>query len=95
MVRNVVLVKLRAGTTEEQVATLMAAARGQRIPGLVNLTMGTDLGLRDGNMSFAPVFDFEDEAAYLAYDADEEHNRLRREVLAPITERAERCQYRI
>ena len=46
-------------------------------------------------MSFAAIFDFEDELAYRAYDLDEEHTRIRRELLAPIAERAERCQYRI
>src|SRR5579875_3927865 len=57
--------------------------------------MGMDAGLRDGNMDVAIVGDFEDEDAYRAYDADPEHNRIRRELLAPIAERVERCQYRI
>ena len=95
MIRNVILVKFRPETTQEQVDALMAAVRALEIPGLIGMSVGTDLGLRDGNMSYAGVFDFEDEEAYRAYDRDEEHNRIRRELLAPIAERAERCQYRV
>jgi hypothetical protein len=43
----------------------------------------------------AAIFDFTDEAAYQAWYADNEHNRIRRELLQPILERAERCQYRL
>ena len=95
MIRNVILVKFHPETTQEQVDALMAAVRALEIPGLISMSVGTDLGLRDGNMSYAGVFDFEDEEAYRAYDRDEEHNRIRRELLAPIAERAERSQYRV
>jgi hypothetical protein len=46
-------------------------------------------------MSHAFVAEFEDEAAYRAYDTDAEHNRIRRELLAPIAERIERFQYEV
>jgi hypothetical protein len=95
MVRTIVLVKFRPGTTQAQIDAITSAVKAMEIPGLINLSFGTDLGLREGNMSFAAVFDFEDEDAYRAYDRDEEHNRIRRELLAPIAERAERCQYRL
>jgi hypothetical protein len=95
MIRNIVLVKFRPGTTQTQIDAVTSAVRAMEIAGLISLSFGTDLGLREGNVSFAAVFDFEDEAAYRAYDRDEEHNRIRRELLAPIAERAERCQYRL
>ena len=37
--------------------------------------------------------DFVDEDAYRDYDADPEHNRLRRDLLGPIAEHVERCQF--
>jgi hypothetical protein len=43
-------------------------------------------------MSYAAVFDFRDEAAYKAFDTDDEHNRLRRDLFASTIARAERCQ---
>ena len=43
----------------------------------------------------AAVFDFADEAAYQAWDVDEEHNRIRRELMQPLLVRVERCQYRL
>jgi len=41
----------------------------------------------------AIVSDFVDEDAYRDYDADPEHNRLRRDLLGPIAEHVERCQF--
>ena len=95
MIRHVILIKFRPETTREQVDALIAAMHALEIRGLRDFSIGTDLGLREGNMSYAGVFDFEDEDAWRAYDLDEEHNRIRRELVAPIAERAERCQYRI
>ena len=46
-------------------------------------------------MDFVIVVDLEDEAAYRIYDEDAEHNRIRRDLVAPITERVERLQYRM
>ena len=40
-------------------------------------------------MSLAAIIDFEDEAAFRAYDVDEAHQRTRRDVLAPIVETGE------
>jgi len=57
-----------------------------------SLSVRRDAGLRDGNADLAVVSDFEDAAAYQAYDADLAHARIRRELLAPVVERVERCQ---
>ena len=94
MIRNVVLIKLKAGTPPEKIERLANELQGMQIPGLVNISAGTDAGLREGNMDFAIIVDLEDEAAYRIYDEDAEHNRIRRDLVAPITERVERLQYR-
>ncbi len=95
MVRNVIMLKFRSGTTQDQIDTMTSAMDALHVDGLVARTWGMDLGLREGNMSAVATFDFIDEDAYRAYDRHEEHNRIRREPTAPIIERAERCQYRI
>ena len=54
--------------------------------------VGRDLGLREGGWSFAITNDWADEDAYRGYDLDEEHNRVRREMFAPICEQIVRVQ---
>ena len=95
MIRNVIMLKFRPGTTPEQIAAMTSAMDALHFDGLVNRSFGMDLGLREGNMSAVFIADFVDEDAYRAYDRDEDHNRIRRELTAPIVEYVERCQYRI
>ncbi len=92
MIRNVVMVKLRPDHDTEAVAALLPRFRALDLPGTLDYTIGMDLGLRAGGWSLAIVADFADEAAYRAYDADPEHNRLRAE-LAPHAEQIARVQF--
>ncbi len=55
-------------------------------------TIGYDLGLREGNWSFAIVADFTDGEAYRAYDQDPAHNHARAGLL-PLTEQIARIQF--
>jgi hypothetical protein len=95
VIRNVVMVKLKPGTAPEQVERLINELQGMQIPGMAHLSVGTDAGLREGNLDLVIVVDLDDEAAYRAYDEDAEHNRIRRDLVAPIAERVERIQYRV
>lgn len=61
-------------------------------PGTLAYVIGDDLGLRDGNWSFAIVGDFTDADAYTAYDRDAAHNEARAG-LAPLTEEIARVQF--
>src|SRR5438105_15493357 len=54
---------------------------------------GPDLELRAGNDSFAIVADFDDAEAWVRYDADAEHNRIRRELAQPIVLVGHRVQF--
>ncbi|HEY4027376.1 MAG TPA: Dabb family protein [Candidatus Dormibacteraeota bacterium] len=94
MIRNVVLVKLKAGHDAAQVAAIQEGLRGLDCPGTLSYTIGNDVGLRDGNWSFAIVADFADRDAYRAYDQDAEHNRLRAR-LAPMAEQISRVQFEL
>jgi hypothetical protein len=92
MIRNVVMVKLTEGADPEVVGAVQAGFRGLEPAGCVSYTLGDDLGLKAGAWSFAIVADFADEASYLAYDLDAEHNRLRG-LLAPHAEQIARVQF--
>jgi len=92
MVRNVVLVELKTTADRGAVAAIQDGLRRLDCQGAVSYALGDDLGLRDGNWSFAIVADFADETAYRRYDQDAEHNRLRG-LLAPLAERIARVQF--
>ena len=101
MIRHVLMVKFKPTLAEEQIAALLDEWSDRwendfptRYRGLRAVTYGRDLGLRDGNMSFVTMFDFEDEESLVAFDTDDHHNRLRQQA-APFIERAERCQFRL
>jgi hypothetical protein len=93
VVRNVVLAKLKPGVSDRDLDSMLAAMRSIKTPGLLSITVGRDLGLRDGNWDVAVIADLADEESYRKYDADAEHNRIRREVVAPLVEAMVRCQF--
>ena len=59
------------------------------------MNTGSNLGLRDGGWSFAITNDWQDADAYRVYDADQEHNRLRREIFAVICQDIARVQFQL
>jgi hypothetical protein len=94
MIRNVVVGRVREGVPAEQVEAALQALRDLTVEGVdFRLVGGQDLGLRDGNAHFALTADFVDEEAYRVYDADPEHNRIRRELVAPIATSVDRIQF--
>ncbi|MDF3049440.1 MAG: stress protein [Pseudonocardia sp.] len=94
MIRNVVVGRVRPGTPVEDVERALQALRDLRVDGVdLRMVSGVDAGLREGNASYAITVDLADEQAYRVYDRDPEHNRIRAEMFAPITERAERVQF--
>ena len=92
MVRNVVLVKLAPSQDPAAVVKAQEAFLNLNCAGTLTYVIGDDLGLRDGNWSFAIVADFADVDAYRAYDQSEEHNRARAGLL-PMTEQIARVQF--
>jgi hypothetical protein len=102
MIRNVVLGRLReADSPAQQAADAEMLCKGLagiaalNLPGLLDMRTGTDLGLREGGWDYAITNDWQDEASYRAYDADEEHNRLRREIFGVISREIARVQIEI
>jgi Stress responsive A/B Barrel Domain len=102
VIRNVVVGRLRATDDPDQRAADfaklhegLAGIAALQLPGLLAMNVGCDLGLRDGGCTFAITNDWQDADAYRVYDAEEEHNRLRREIFAVICEDIARVQFRI
>jgi quinol monooxygenase YgiN len=94
MIRNVVMIELTEDADLAEVARIQDGFRAMELSGCLSYTLGDDLGLREGNWSFAIVSDFEDGDAYRSYDLDEEHNRLRSQ-LAPFVQQIARCQFEL
>ena len=100
MIRNVVVGRLRRaedpGQQAADAALLqegLAGIAALSLPGLLAMSVGCDLALRGDGWSFAITNDWEDAEAYRGYDADEEHNRLRREIFARICHDIARVQF--
>lgn len=88
--------RVRPGVGTDEVERALQALREMRLDGVeFDLVAGVDLGLRDGNAGYAITVDLADEAAYRAYDRDPEHNRIRAELFAPISESIDRVQFRL
>ena len=96
MIRNVVVGRLKDGVTPEEIEPALQALRDLTVEGVeFRLVAGVDRGLRDGNASYALTCDLVDDDAYRVYDADPEHNRIRREMFAPLSALVERVQFRL
>lgn len=95
LIRHIYTATFKAGVSSAQVDEWWAALQTLSIPGMKNFVGGPDLGLRDGNADFALTADFDDVDGWRRYDEDEEHNRIRRELAAPITERGDRAQFEV
>jgi hypothetical protein len=93
MIRNVVVGRVRPGVPRQQVEEALAAIVALDPPGCLDMRVGVDAGLREGNWGFAITADFADEDAYRRYDLEEEHNRVRRELFGPICEEIVRVQF--
>jgi hypothetical protein len=94
MIRNMVLVKLKPGYDEKEVAEIQDLFRNLNCPGTLSYTLGDDLGLREGTWSFGIVSDFKDVESYRGYDLDDAHNQARAR-LAPLVEDIVRLQFEL
>jgi hypothetical protein len=95
VIRNVVVGRVRPGTDLSLVQEALDAIAALPVRGLVDVRVGLDAGLRPGAWSFAITSDFVDAEAYRVYDAEAEHNRIRREMFDPVCEEIARVQFRV
>ena len=95
VIRNVVVGRVRPGTDLSLVQEALDAIVALPVEGLVDVRVGLDAGLRPGAWSFAITSDFVDADAYRVYDAEAEHNRIRREMFDPVCEEIARVQFQV
>ena len=86
MVRHVVTLTARDDVTPEQLADVVSviASLPHVVPGIRSYSVGTDLGIDDGNASIAIVADFDDQTSYEIYRDHPEHRRVINEHVRPI-----------
>lgn len=96
MIRNVVVGTVHESVDPARVEEALQALRDMQVGDVpLQMSAGQDLGMRSGNASYAITVDLPDEQAYRRYDADEAHNRIRREYFAPISADIRRIQFRL
>jgi len=85
-VHHLVLFTWRDGTTADEIAALEQALRALpgAIPQLRSYRFGADLGLSEGNATFAMIAECDDIDGYLAYRDHPEHQRVIAEFIRPI-----------
>lgn len=97
MIRNLVLGRLADDVDQasrDELEQALAGIAALRLPGLIDMRLGLDAGLRAGSWSFAITNDWTDVESYRAYDLDPEHNVYRSAVAAICAELA-RVQFEI
>jgi hypothetical protein len=84
--RHVALFRWTPGTSPEQIAAIAPAlqALASTLAGLRSYACGPGLGLTPVSYDFGVVAEFDDKAGWDAYMADEEHERIRTELIGPI-----------
>lgn len=94
MIVHAVMFTWKSGVTSRQVEELTSAIHAMRgrIPGLVAIQGGPDLGLRAGNPDYLLVATLEDEDAWHAYQAHPLHKALVADIVTPIASHRQSMQ---
>ena len=90
MLHHVVTFNLKPDAPADQVDTIAAAitALTSTLPEVRSAAVGADLGLREGNSSFAIAMQFDDVEGFKVYVDHPEHVRIIKELIGPwISER--------
>jgi hypothetical protein len=98
MIRSVLVIKFKPGTTEEQIEAFGAALAAVPFERRRSFEFhrAARLSGDPGDVMDALTFsDFDDEEAYQAWLEDADHHRVRSEFLDPIRERRDRFLYEV
>ena len=95
MLHHVVTFHLKPDAPADQVERIRAAvyALGATLPEVLFVSVGRDLGLREGNASFAIVAQFEDVEGFAVYADHPEHVRIIKELIGPHIESRHPVQF--
>jgi quinol monooxygenase YgiN len=83
---HVILFRWKPGTSAEQIDDITTSLRAlsETLSGCRSYRCGESLGLSETTLDFGVVAEFEDRAAWDAYMADTEHDRIRSQLIAPV-----------
>jgi hypothetical protein len=95
MIRHIAVASFKEGTSQEQIAEFTERIKALEVDGMLNVTAGPGLALRDGDADYAIAIDFEDEAAFMRYHDDATHGALRAGLAADIIEHSSACQIQL
>ncbi|ELR17676.1 stress responsive A/B barrel domain protein [Acanthamoeba castellanii str. Neff] len=86
-IEHLVLFKLKEGTTEEQIAELVAGLQTlASLPGVEKITAGKNFSERSKGFNFALRVTFSGRAALDAYLPHPDHVKVKDQFIVPITE---------
>ena len=97
VIRHIVLLTFVESATDAQIQAVedgLSALPG-RLPQLQAYVIGRDLGLNEGNATFAVTADFASVDDYIVYRDDPEHRRVITEHIVPILAGRTAAQYEI
>ena len=97
MIRHIVLLSFVDSATDAQVQAVEDALSTlpARLPQVRAYEIGRDLGVNEGNASFAVAADFASIDDYIVYRDDAEHRRIIAELISPILAARTAVQYEI
>jgi hypothetical protein len=86
VLRHIVLLRFNDTITDADLDRIDVGLRAlpAAIPTIASYTVGRDLRLMDGSWDYGIVADFASADDWRTYDTDDEHNRVRRELIAPF-----------
>jgi hypothetical protein len=95
MIRSVIMVDVKPGTSDEQIEALFTALAAVPFEKRRAFSYGRDLGIAANTMDLIMVSDFDDRDAYRAWVADPAHRAVSTQMLHPIAERIVRGQFEL
>jgi hypothetical protein len=97
MLRHTVLLTLKTGPGSERTAAIVEALRKlpAQIPSIREYEVGADLGLNEGNATFAVVALFDDEKGYIEYRDHPAHRAVIDELITPVREGRAAIQFEV
>jgi Stress responsive A/B Barrel Domain len=95
LIRHTVMFTWKPDATEEQ--KKQVGEELSRLPGIIPslkaYSMGTDIGVNDGNWQFVVVADFEDVDGYIAYRDDPTHRAIIAQYIQSLVAQRAAVQY--
>lgn len=97
MIRHIVLLTLRAGTSADSERAIVDALRAlpDVIPSIRDYQVGVDLGIVASNATVAATGTFDDEAGYMEYRNHLAHREVIEKYVDPVCETRTAIQFEI